>query len=301
MNTTVKNKLKETLEFIEGAYAPATIRAYKGNFDAFIRFCDMHHENALPASPENISNYIKKLTGRKLKSSSIRIAIASLSAIHRLNRMDDPTQDPIVKIEMRRMHRNLGRESKQAFGINKEMLMEMLNTLDSSLKGLRDSAIILLAYEGMCRRSEIVSIKIEDIEIKHIDNGLVDLKIKLRKSKTDQEGIGKWLHIQNESKKAIIKWIEASEVKSGYLFRAINKSGVLSERLCASQINRIFKRVAINTKISEEIVKSISGHSMRVGAAQDLILLGASLPVIMTKGRWSKSETVIRYIERTQI
>ena len=179
--------------------------------------------------------------------------------------------------------------------------MEMLNTLDSSLKGLRDSAIILLAYEGMCRRSEIVSIKIEDIEIKHIDNGLVDLKIKLRKSKTDQEGIGKWLHIQNESKKAIIKWIEASEVKSGYLFRAINKSGVLSERLCASQINRIFKRVAINTKISEEIVKSISGHSMRVGAAQDLILLGASLPVIMTKGRWSKSETVIRYIERTQI
>ena len=38
---------------------------------------------------------------------------------------------------------------------------------------------------------------------------------------------------------------------------------------------------------------------MRVGAAQDLLISGASLPLIMQRGRWSKTDTVMRYIENT--
>ncbi len=38
---------------------------------------------------------------------------------------------------------------------------------------------------------------------------------------------------------------------------------------------------------------------MRVGAAQDLLKSGASMPVIMNKGRWSKIDTVMRYLEAT--
>ena len=36
---------------------------------------------------------------------------------------------------------------------------------------------------------------------------------------------------------------------------------------------------------------------MRVGAAQDLMLSGATLPILMNRGRWSKTDTVMRYIE----
>jgi hypothetical protein len=43
--------------------------------------------------------------------------------------------------------------------------------------------------------------------------------------------------------------------------------------------------------------RNISGHSMRVGAAQDLMLSGATLPILMNRGRWSKTDTVMRYIE----
>ncbi|QWD16539.1 hypothetical protein G6700_01825 [Polynucleobacter paneuropaeus] len=38
--------------------------------------------------------------------------------------------------------------------------------------------------------------------------------------------------------------------------------------------------------------------SMRVGAAQDLLSSGASMPIIMQRGRWSKTDTVMRYVER---
>jgi hypothetical protein len=50
--------------------------------------------------------------------------------------------------------------------------------------------------------------------------------------------------------------------------------------------------------VDYSIIKNISGHSMRVGAAKDLMLSGVTLPIIMNKGRWSKMDTVMRYIEK---
>ena len=37
---------------------------------------------------------------------------------------------------------------------------------------------------------------------------------------------------------------------------------------------------------------------MRVGRAQDLLAQGATLPQIMVKGGWAKTDTVMRYVER---
>jgi len=37
---------------------------------------------------------------------------------------------------------------------------------------------------------------------------------------------------------------------------------------------------------------------MRVGRAQDLVNSGASLPIIMSMGRWTKADTVMRYVEQ---
>jgi len=37
---------------------------------------------------------------------------------------------------------------------------------------------------------------------------------------------------------------------------------------------------------------------MRVGAAQDLLNSGASMRIIMQRGRWSKTDTVMRYVDQ---
>jgi hypothetical protein len=42
----------------------------------------------------------------------------------------------------------------------------------------------------------------------------------------------------------------------------------------------------------------ISGHTAGVSSSQDLLLSGASLPMIVDRGRWSKSDTVMRYVEK---
>lgn len=294
-----KELLNRTIVKIEGAYAPSTIRAYRANFERFIHFCELRNINALPAKPSDVALYIAQLTKSDLKSSSIRIAVASISSIHKLNCLSDPTQHPDVKIELRRMHRTLGRISKQAFGITAPILEKMLNATSNNLRGVRDQALLLLAYDSMCRRSELVSLRITDIQIDELEN-YTQMKVRLRKRKTDQEHQGRWIFLTQRSSDALTAWLNQAKLKDGFLFRGINNAIDMAKDLKGAQINRIYKRLAKDANFPQEIIDQISGHSMRVGAAQDLLKSAASMPMIMNKGRWSKTDTVMRYLENVR-
>ena len=293
MNDTARNCLQATIKKIEGAYAPSTIRAYKSNFETFIKFCDENNTTALPASTEIVATYIKKLSTH-LKSSSIKIAIASIAALHNFNSLKNPIQNPDVKIEMRRMYRKLGRYAKQAYGINKHLLDKMLAATDNSLRGVRDKAIILVAYDSLFRRSELISLNVENLILDH-DDGTI--KLRLSKSKTDPLALGRWLHLSDESKLALKNWLNLSKIKNGKLFRSISPSGNINNNFDAPQINRIYKRMAKLAGADDSVRRNISSHSTRVGCAQGLMSSGTSLPIIMNRGRWSKTDTVMRYIE----
>ena len=75
-------------------------------------------------------------------------------------------------------------------------------------------------------------------------------------------------------------------------------SGAITDELCESRVSRIYKALARKAGLSESIIQNISGHSMRVGGAHDLLNTGASLPQIMVKGGWAKTDTVMRYVDR---
>lgn len=295
-NIITRNVLSHTIKKIEGAYAPATIRAYKSNFEKFILFCENISECALPAESNLVAQYVKALTSGHLKSNSIRIAVAAIATIHKLNQAPDPTQDPEVKLEVRRMYRTLGRECKQAYGISNITLHKMLSATDSNLRGMRDRALLLIAYDTLCRRSELVLLQVEDLILNETQPE-PSFKLRLRRSKTDQNAKGRWLYLGVEAQKALNDWLKATDIQSGKIFRGIRKKVELTEGLNSSQINRIFKKLARKSKLDPSVVGQISGHSMRVGAAQDLLLSGASLPMIMNRGRWSKTDTMMRYID----
>jgi len=288
--------LANTLVKIEGAYAHASIRAYRADFNTFIEFCEECNEESLPALPLSIANFIIKLSNDKRSSAGIRRAICGISTIHKLNRMDDPTKDPDVTIEMRRMHRKLGRSAKQAGSINLDILEQMLLATDDSIRGLRDKALLLVAYDTLCRRSELVSLQVKDVKIT-IKNGIEGASILLRKSKTDQDSMGKWLRLSQRAGTALMEWIKQLPEGQENIYCGLNRAGNISLHLGGGQVNRIYKRIAKKAGLDESIIKGISGHSMRVGAAQDLLSSGASMPIMMQKGRWSKSDTVMRYVE----
>ena len=118
--------------------------------------------------------------------------------------------------------------------------------------------------------------------------------ILLRKSKTDQHGNGKWIHLSKEVTKALQDWLSATQIKGGFLFRGIRAGGSITDGLCDSRVSRIYKSLAEQAGLSKKAVDGISVHSMRVGAEQDLLISGASLHQIMVKGGWAKSDTLKR-------
>jgi len=294
-----KNTLIQTLLKIEGAYAHATIRAYRADFLKFIAFCESRNEDSLPAKGNSVCAFINQLIKDGLRSASITRAIAGIASIHILNEMPDPTKENCVRLEMRRMYRQLGRYKKQVAGLNRFLLDKMLSKLGSNLHDIRDRALLLVAYDTLCRRSEVVDLRAEDIWRHKRDyrSDQITNTILLRKSKTDQERHGHWVQISDETLIAIDLWLAAANIHEGYIFRGITRTKTLTDKLDPGNIGRIYKRLAKRARLDKAVISSISGHSTRIGAAQDLLLSGNSLPLLMHRGRWTKPETVMRYVE----
>ena len=259
INNTASKRLRELLTHIDGAYAPKTLRAYKSDMLEFIAFCDKSGKCALPAAPSSVSKFLMHALSLGIKSSTVRRKVSSISAIHRLSSLDDPTKHSEVKITQRKIYRQLGTQFDQAYPITKKLRTKLLTACRDDLHGLRDRALLLVAYDSMRRRSELTSLLVEDIEWL-ADDGATIL---LRKSKTDQHGSGKWIHLTNEASHALNKWLLAAQINEGLIFRGERASDAITDGLCESRISRIYKTLARKAGLSEPIVQSISGHSMR--------------------------------------
>jgi len=262
----------------------------------FIAYCDKTGDCALPAAPTTVAEFLMKTLNQGIKSSTIRRKVCSISAVHRLSYLDDPTKHPEARIAQRKIYRQLGTRFDQAYPITRSLLDKLLAVCGSDLHGLRDRALLLVAYDSMRRRSELVSLRVEDIEWL-TDGGAVIL---LRKSKTDQQGTGKWIHVSAAAATTLRDWLNAAQVNSGFVFRGVRSSGGITDSLCETRVARIYKALARQAGLDKTIIRGISGHSMRVGGAQDLLTIGASLPQIMVRGGWSKTDTVMRYVERAR-
>jgi site-specific recombinase XerD len=297
INLDARLILASTIHKMDGAYADSTIRAYKDDFGAFINYCLEHDLPSLPAAPEAICSYIRQLVNDGRTSASIRRLMSGITTIHKLNRYSDPTKDPDVLLEMRRMHRKIGRYSKQAFGITVDILNKLIEVTEAGNRGARDRALLLIAYDSLCRRSELAALLIEDIKFIEKDNAM-KASILIRRSKTDQFGQGRRLVLSVRATTALKEWLERRQnPKNGQLFMGVNRAQKITDSFSAAQINRIYKRLATIAGLSKNLIDQISGHSLRVGHAQDMVNEGESLPMIMSKGRWSKTDTIMKYVE----
>ena len=243
LSTDPLQMLHCTIARIEVAYAPATIRAYFADIAAFIAFCDLNSQSALPANAVITAEFIRYISASGRSSASIRRAVVAISAIHLLNRLDDPTKDPEVRIAMKRMHRTLGRSANQAYGIRHDLLNLLLANVGDSIRGLRDGALLQLAYDTLCRRSELVTLRMDDVVVAHHGDGM-RYSILLRKSKVDQEARGRYLPLRAQTMLAIEQWTHAAKLSEGPILRSIDRGENIGSTLGSGQINRIYKRIA---------------------------------------------------------
>jgi len=289
MTSLHEEQLYSILEHINEAYAPNTIRAYRADFSEWISFCMKKGARPLPADPFVVSEFLlDSADAENNRASTIRRKCASISAIHRYGYFEDPTKHPEVKIAIRKINRKLGTRFKQARPINRHLLDRMLHVCGDDLRGIRNRMILLFAYTTLRRRSELTSLRVEDLT--QCDDG--QSLILLRQSKTDQTPEGVLLALDIAVTYAVKHWIELAGISDGFLLRGV-RGNRLNPAMDPGQISRVFKLLALKAKLDP---KQISGHSTRIGAAQDLLDGGASIGQIMAKVGWSKVDTVMRYV-----
>ena len=191
------------------------------------------------------------------------------------------------------MHRRKGRRQAQAKGLTGALRQRLLDAPGERLIDVRNRALLAVAYDTLLRRSELVLLDVSDL-LEEIDGTATVL---VRRSKADHEGRGATVYLARDSVELVREWTQRSGVREGRLFRSLRR-GVVGEGLDASQVPRIFKAMAERAGLSGAVVQHISGHSTRVGAAQDMVAGGIGMAAILHAGRWKTTTMVNRYGER---
>jgi integrase len=290
------NDITTLLDRLKGAYAENTIRAYKTDFKIFSQWCKLADLSPLPTTSDVVSAFITS-DMENSKPATVCRRICAISRIHRLHNVVDPTASETVRLALRRMHRAKGRRQKQALGLTAVLRDELIAATSDDLRGARDRAVVFLAYDTLRRRSELVALRIEDLD--PVPQG--GAVILVRRSKTDQEGSGKLSYVSPRALEHCMDWISQANIQDGPILRSVSRYGCVGKSLYPGSVGRIYKRLAQAAGMSEEIVVNISGHSARVGAAQDMAAAGIDLLAIMQAGGWKSPEIVARYVENLDV
>ena len=304
ITTDIKFLQEETLLNLKNSKANNTLRAYKSDFHDFSLFCVKNSFKPLPTEPRIVSLYLTYLSAKNIKISTLKRRLVSIGVVHKLKGHYLDTKHPSIIENIMGIKRRKGtiQKAKKPLLINN--LKKLINVIDNQKKNeikiLRDRSIILIGFAGGFRRNEIVSLDCDDLEF--VSEGL---KIRLKRSKTDQygegtmKGIPYFDNLQYCPVISIQKWIEVSKINSGPLFRRFIKGSNLSENRLSDQT------VAILIKDYLELAgidsTNYSGHSLRSGFATTAAEAGVEERSIMAMTGHKSTEMVRRYIKEANV
>jgi site-specific recombinase XerD len=289
------SKWRKQIDRLDGAYADSTLRAYRTDVHNFVIWCEEKNYKPFPTTPEMMSQYIDHCS-EIYSASTIKRRLAAIGKIHRLMKLGNPTSDEEVKLAIRRALRKKLTRPCQALGLTAKLRDQLIACCDHSLIGKRDRALIAVGYDTLSRRSELISIWLDDLIL-----STKGARILIKRAKNDPFGRGRMSHLSPKTTKYLQDWIKVSGITEGPLFRGIKHGKIHSQCLHPYSVNRIIKKTALSAGLTKQEIQKLSGHSMRVGAAQDMMVAGMDILPIMAAGGWKTTNVVARYIENTDL
>lgn len=273
-------------DYARQATADNTNTAYTKDWRHFSSWCRRKGLDPLPPEPATIGLYITDCAAPDPKSGRTPLAVSTierrLSGISwhytqrgfALDRGDRHIATVLAGI--RRKH---ARPPLQKDPVLIEDILAMIETLDYSLRGLRDRTILLLGYAGGLRRSEIVALDVsrEDSEdgAGWIDIGEEGVLLTIRgKTGWRPVPVGRGSKEATCPVVALETWMRFAKIASGPLFRRIlrdNKT-VGADRLSDKHVVRLIKKAVLDAGIradlpEKERLSLFAGHSLRAGLA----------------------------------
>ncbi|MES2066144.1 MAG: integrase [Pseudomonadota bacterium] len=210
------------------ARAPASVKALANDLACYAAFCARAGGIGLPASEARIVAYLEDCESRQLKPATVGRRLASLAVVHGLLGAASPTRGAIVRDALRGFRRRVGVAQRQAgplrfgAGIGTEpakgfTLSALLQACPGTLPGLRDAALLSLAYDTGLRVSELVRVTCGHVAPQSDGSAVLTVP----RSKTDQEGQGAYAWLSPDTMRRVAAWRDASAILEGPLFRRI--------------------------------------------------------------------------------
>ncbi len=268
-----------------------TVRSYRSQWGSFLAWAMRRGVPALPAEPAHVAAYLaERIEELGHKPATLRAAAAAIGFVHRAAGFDNPCVRPEVKRTLRSATRKAGRAQKQAKGLTADGLAAIRSTAcepragrggrpesaeTAESRGRLDIAVISLMRDAMLRVSEAAALTWLDIEEEPDGTG----RLLIRRSKTDPEGSG------------VVAFVSAPTMEA---LGSIRNGAPTSANIFGLRPNQMSKRIKKAAQAAG-LGDGFSGHSPRVGMAQDLVRAGVELPGLMTAGRWRTPAMPARY------
>ncbi|HEU0197736.1 MAG TPA: tyrosine-type recombinase/integrase [Nevskiaceae bacterium] len=296
----IRARIVEWERRYRAARSPATMKAIRSDWSAFMRWAIGNHVAILPIAPADLVRYLTDLVVEGKRRATVDRALNTIRVIHGAAGLGDPTRFPDWKLEWQSIVRQLADHRKnaprQAKALKASHVDRILASLGDSPRDLRDAALISLASDTLCRESELVALRLEDFE-----PSPPHWAVELRRSKTDQAAIGTSRFCSSATKARLDAWCSAAGITSGFLFYRVMpkklatgaKAIILHNApLRPAEVARIFLRRARAAGLTGV---HFTGHSARVGSAVELIESDASVTAVRFAGGWNSDRMVMRY------
>ena len=283
-------------EALEQSLAPTTRINYMSQWKKWERFAGDNGYPVFPVDPVHLADWITVRADDGQKPGTIRMGLAAVGAAHRQANIPNPTEDAGIRATMRGITRAAGRAQKQAAGLTAASLAAIRATAcvprigrggsletpaTAEARGQIDIALVSLMRDGMLRRSEAESLTWGDLVEERDGTG----RLTVARSKTDPEGEGAVLFVSAPTME-VLKAIRSVGAKAGDSIFGLSDD----------QMARRVTAAAAAAGLGE----GYTGHSARVGMAQDLARAGTELPALMTAGRWQSPAMPARYTRAEQ-
>jgi integrase len=285
----------DEVEDLVASLAPSTWRAYRPAWSRWLTWSTGAGEDVMPPTGEAVSAWIGWLLDDQLLAlPTVRKHAAALASLVDLAvafgsvppDVIRPTEHPRVRRRLAGRARTTQHQPLQKDALSTSDIVEMAALLAGGgrphqLRRLRDRALLLVAFAGGFRRSELSALHVQDLTFR----GDGYLEIRIRRSKLDQMGRGRVVGLAPGSSemtcpvRTLRRWLDSAAVLDGAVFRPIiSRAGGLRE---------FVQPPALGPRSVAEIIKtcaslvghdptSIGGHSTRRGHVTAAIDAGAT-------------------------
>ena len=282
---------------LDSSTSANTRRAYNQAWRRFEAWAaDRGQSHPLPASPELVAAFLAE-AGKSV--ATLRLAKSALAAVHRSTGHQDPTKNEGLRKVMAGIARVNGRPQRQAKPLTETALAAVKatamqprrhrgravraeNAWAARRRGQVDVALLSVLRDGLLRRSEASALRWGDVEVQEDGSA----RVHVLRSKTDPESEGTFLYIGSDAASALVAIMPEG-------FAVVDPSTPVFG-LSESQIGRRVNAAAKAAGLGD----GFTGHSGRIGMAQELAAAGVELPALMTAGRWKSPKMPARYTER---